>query len=117
MDDSTDRDPSEPERLSSEEIARRVTRAQQGDVPAQHALAARFQPLMRRVLARYPADLRDELEGETYLLFHTLILEFDPQRGAAFPTFVVRILPLRLSSHIEAYAVPVYRGTDQLLGR
>jgi RNA polymerase sigma factor (sigma-70 family) len=101
MDDSTDRDPSEPERSSPEAIAWLVTRAQQGDVAAQHALATRFQPLMRRVLAPYSRETRDDLEGEVHLLFHGLILEYDPGRGAGFPTFVARTLPLRLSSRVK----------------
>lgn len=58
------------------------------------AVYARLQPLVRRLIARYGTtpDLRQELVGELYHRFCTLLEAFDPQRGISLEGYLIRSL-------------------------
>ena len=58
------------------------------------ALFASFQPLVRRLIRQYgeDAELRQDLAGEIYCRFCTLLDLFDPARGIPLRAYLVRTL-------------------------
>ncbi len=58
------------------------------------ALFTSFQPLVRRLTSRYGSDpeLRQDLQGEIYCRFSTLLDAFDPGRGIPRQAYLVRTL-------------------------
>ena len=62
--------------------------------PDRDRLYADFAPLVRRLIRQYGqnADMREDLAGEIYCRFRTLIDVFDPTRGVPLRPYIVRQL-------------------------
>src|SRR5207244_4443409 len=58
------------------------------------ALYAEFQPLVWRLIRQYgdDADLREDLIGEIYARFRTVLAAYDPHRGVPLRPYLVRQL-------------------------
>ena len=85
-------------RRHSERRVRSVGRARLD----RESLFAEFQPLVRRLVRQYgdTAELRQDLAGEIYYRFCSILEAFDPSRGVPLKPYVVR----QLSASVYTYA-------------
>jgi RNA polymerase sigma factor (sigma-70 family) len=63
--------------------------------PDPAVLFAEFQPLVRRLIRQYGEDpeLRQDLVGEIYCRFRSLVEAYDPERGVPLRPYLVHTLP------------------------
>jgi RNA polymerase sigma factor (sigma-70 family) len=71
-------------------------------VQERDVLYAEFQPLVRRLIKQYgeTREMRQDLEGEIFYRFCTILAEFDPSRGVPLRGYLVR----RLIASVYTYA-------------
>ena len=62
--------------------------------PERETLFAQFMPLVNRLVRQYgkTPEMRQDLPGEIYYLFHTLLDRYDPERGIPLRPYLVRQL-------------------------
>jgi RNA polymerase sigma factor (sigma-70 family) len=62
------------------------------NLAARDALYAELSPLIRRLIRQYgrTAELRQDLTGELFSLFHTYLDRFDPSRGIPLRFYLIR---------------------------
>jgi RNA polymerase sigma factor (sigma-70 family) len=77
-----------------------VSREAVGD---RDSLYAEFAPLVRRLLRQYGTDpeLRQDLTGEIYWLFCSLVEAYDPERGVPLRPYLVRQLTASVYTYVR----------------
>ena len=83
-----------PERTWARAATATGSRGNSVDLIDREALFAQFSPLVRRLVRQYGGtlDMRQDLLGELYCLFHSIIDRYDPARGVPLHPYVVRQL-------------------------
>lgn len=87
-------------------LERLIASAQSGNPQASAALYAEFQPLAERLIRRYEHlclhfGILEDLPGEIFVAFATLVRDYDPVRGVSFFQYVNRLLPAALHATIR----------------
>ena len=75
-------------------------------IPVAHeALYAELQPLVRGLVRQYgaDADLRQELPGEIFCRFRTLLDAYDPGRGVPLRAYMIRSLKASVYTYVRRY--------------
>src|SRR4051794_37127532 len=92
----------QPSRFS-EHILHLVSDAQSGSDQASHQLYLIFTPMLLSAITPYHRDLclYEELYGETYLILHRLIMNFQLDRGVNLFTYLERTLPQAVWSYVR----------------
>src|SRR5262249_39254275 len=68
------------------------------------ALYRDFQPLVRRLIARYggEVEIRQDLTGEIYCRFCQLVSAYEPERGVPIKAYLVRTLTASVYSYARS---------------
>src|SRR5438105_12578189 len=95
--------PAEPYGAHPEERARLIS-GPYDDPEDRDALYAEFQPLVRRLIRQYGhcPEIRQDLAGEIYCRFCTLVTAYDPSRGIPIRPYIVRQLTASVYTYVRA---------------
>ena len=76
-------------------------------------LLAEFSPLVKRLMSQYGScpQLREELAGEIYHRFFTLVDVYDPSRGIPLKPYLVRQLTASIYTYVRSYRRSAARET------
>lgn len=85
-------------------------------------LFSEFKPLVRRLILQYGScpQLREELVGEIYCLFCSLLDHYDPHRGVPLRPYLVRQLSASVYTFVRSYRrsasreLPFDTGLDEI---
>jgi RNA polymerase sigma-70 factor, ECF subfamily len=96
--------------LSAEDpgLAKLIASAQGGSTESTAVLYAEFRPLVERVIHRYEHlclhfGILEDLPGELYVAFATLLRDFEPQRGVSFFQYINRLLPAAVHAAVRQH--------------
>jgi RNA polymerase sigma-B factor len=108
-----------PDSVDDSELARRWR--ENGDEQARGEIIERYLPMARRLAARYnnPHESREDLVQVASLGLVAAVDRFDPERGAAFPSFAIPTILGEIKRHFRntGWSVHVPRGAQELAQR